>query len=99
MFVLSYRGANVRSVLDGGERFDQGFVDWLKSRPAPVVDMCESFSAEFEHSALDPDTFLKKYYIGHHTPLGNAFTAWSMVDEVVNWLDPKPLSYRSGVGM
>ena len=42
-FVLSYREASIRSVLAGGERFDQGFVDWLKRRPHPVVDMSEAF--------------------------------------------------------
>ena len=98
MFVLSYRQASIRSVLGGDERFDQGFVDWLKNRPHPVVDMCESFKTEYEHSTLDPDTFLKRYYIGHHAPLGNVFTAWAMVDEVVNCLDPKPLTYQLGVG-
>ena len=99
VFVLSYREGSIRSVLGGGERFDQGFVDWLKRRSHPVVDMCESFTTEFEHSTLDLDTFVKRYYIGHHTPLGNAFAAWAVMDEVVNWLNPKPLTYRSGVGI
>ncbi len=98
LLVLSYRQASIRSVLDGGERFDQGFVDWLKLRPHPVVDMCRAFRTEFEQSRLGLDTFLKRYYIGHHTPLGNAFTAWAMVDQVANWLEPKPVTYQSGVG-
>ena len=95
IFVLSYSQASIRSVLDGDERFDQGFVDWLKRRSHPVVDMCESFKTEFEHSIFDLDTFLKRYYIGHHTPLGNTFAAGAMMDEVVNWLDPKPVTYES----
>ena len=98
MFVLSYRDASLRSVLAGGERFDRGFVEWLKVRPHPVVDMCESFEAEWEQSTLDLDTFLERYYIGHHTPLGNAFTAWAMVDDVVDLLHPRPLTYQSGLG-
>ena len=98
IFVLSYRQGSIRSVLDGGERFDQGFVDWLKRRSHPVVDMCQFFKTEFEHSTLDLDTFVNRYYNSHHTPLGNALTAWAMMDEVVNWLDPRPLTYQSGVG-
>jgi hypothetical protein len=88
-------------VLGGDERFDQGFVDWLKSRPYPVVDMGESFKTAFEHSTFDLDTFVDRYYVngGHHTPTGNAFTAWTMMDEVVDWLDPKPLTYQSGLGI
>ena len=97
-FVLSYREASIRSVLAGGERFDQGFVDWLKRRPHPVVDMSEAFKSEFLSSTADPKTFLDKYYLagGHHSPLGNAFTAWTLAAEVVRWLDPKPAPYRAG---
>ena len=100
-FVLSYRQASIRSMLAGGERFDQGFVDWLKLRSHSVVDMGESFKTEFEHSTFDLDTFVKRYYVdgGHHTPPGNAFTAWAMMDEVVDWLDPRPLTYESNVGI
>ena len=36
--------------------------------------------------------------MGHHTPIGNAFTAWAVMDQVVDWLDPEPVTYRSGVG-
>ena len=99
VFMLSYGEAAIRSALGGGDRFDQGFVDWLKRRSHPVLDLCESFKTEFEHSTLDLDTFVKRYYIGHHTPIGNAFTAWAVMEEVVNWLDPKPVTYRSGVGI
>jgi hypothetical protein len=95
MFVLSYRQASIRSMLDGVERFDQEFVDWLKGRTHAVIDMGEAFKSEFDRSTLDPDTFLTKYYIGHHTPLGNSFTAWTMMETVVDWLDPKPLTYES----
>ena len=99
LFMLSYGAAAIRSVLDGSDRFDQGFVDWLKRRPYPVVDLCESFKNEFEHSTFDLDTFMRRYYIGHHTPLGNVFTAWAVMTEVVDWLHPKPVTYRSGVGI
>ena len=97
LFLLSYRQASLRAMLSGGERFDQGFVDWLKRRSHPVVDMGESFRTEFEHSTFDIDTFVKRYYIGgHHAPAGNVFTAWAMMDDVVDWLDPKPVPYRAG---
>ena len=101
LFALSYRSASIRTVLGGDERFDQGFVDWLKSRPYPVVDMGESFKTAFEHSTFDLNTFVDRYYVngGHHTPTGNAFTAWTMMDEVADWLDPKPLTYQSGLGI
>ena len=88
LFALSYRSASIRTVLGGDERFDQGFVDWLKSRPYPVVDMGESFRTAFEHSTFDLDTFVDRYYVngGHHTPTGNAFTAWTMPEHVLEEL-------------
>ena len=97
--MLSYGEAIIRSVLDGNDRFDQGFVDWIKRRSHPVIDLCESYTTEFEYSTLDLDTFMRRYYTGHHTPLGNVFTAWAVMDEVVDWLHPKPVTYRSGVGI
>ena len=101
MFVLSYRGSStsrnpcsIRSMLDGGERFDQEFVDWLTERQYPVVDMYQAFKTEFEYSAMDLDAFVKRYYIGHHTPYGNFITAWTLMDTVVDWLNPKPPPYQ-----
>ncbi len=95
MFVLSYREGTIRSVLDGGQRFDEGFVDWLLRRSRPVVDMCQCFKTEFEHSTYDLDAFVRRFYIGHHTPFGNAYAAWAMMNTVVEWLEPVPLPYRS----
>ena len=57
-----------------------------------------SFASEIERWTLDLDTFMGRYYTDHHTPLGNVFTAWAVMDEVVNWLDPKPDTYRASVG-
>jgi hypothetical protein len=28
---------------------------------------------------------------GHHTPVGNFFTAWALRETLVQWLDPAPL--------
>ena len=38
--------------------------------------------------------------MGRHTPIGNAFTAWAVMDEVVAWLHPEPVGYyRPRVGL
>ena len=62
-------------MLGAGERVDQGFVDWLKNRPHPVVDMCEFYKSEFSHPTFDVDSFLREHYIGHHMPVGNSFSS------------------------
>lgn len=89
MFILSYQHEPLIEALQEGFRFDEGFVDWLKRRDCPVVDMCEKFDEAWRRSRLGLDQFLDPYYIGHHTPAGNFFTAWSIKDTLVGWLDPK----------
>jgi len=32
--------------------------------------------------------------IGHYSPQGNHFFAYSIKDKVVEWLDPKPIPYQ-----
>jgi hypothetical protein len=38
---------------------------------------------------------MKRYYIGHYSPAGNHFFAYSIKDKIVDWLDPKPITYRA----
>ncbi len=94
MIMLSFGSGNVAKFLSGEPRFDQSFVEWLKDKPYPVIDMRDAFAADYRKSKIDVDEYLAPFYNGHHTPRGNFFTAWTLKDSVVQWLDPKPLSYR-----
>ena len=94
MIILSFDGGNMLNELKGKVRFDQTFVDWLKDKPYPVIDMRDAFKADFKNYKLDAGDYVKSYYIGHHNPKGNFFTAWAIKDKVVEWLDPKPLPYK-----
>jgi hypothetical protein len=91
--ILSFGRTNLRKVLAGEERFDRGFLNWIRSRGYPVADMLEVFVRDFEQSKLPVEDFVRRYYIGHHTPAGNHFTAMAIKDAVVRWLNPKPTSY------
>ena len=93
MVILSYRWTNVAAVLTGKPRWDQSFLDFIKGRGYPVIDMRDAFAADFASCKTDPEIYLRKYYNSHHSPAGNYFTAWAIKDEVVRWLDPKPLPY------
>ena len=54
----------------------------------------DEFTSMFESAATDDaEAFLKPYYIGHHTPLGNFVTALALKDTLVGLLDPRPLPY------
>lgn len=94
LLILSFSKRAVIERLEGKPRFDQTFIDWLKDKPYPVIDMREKFQAEFKQMKVEPKTYLDRYYIGHLTPAGNFFSAWAIMKELVAWLDPKPLPYR-----
>ena len=93
MLILSFGQGNIARELQGKSRFDQTFVDWLKSKSYPVIDMRDYFKAEFAQFKMDVNAYLKRYYIGHHNPAGNFFTAWTLKHHLVEWLDPRPAPY------
>jgi hypothetical protein len=94
MIMLSFGRGNVAKHLSGKPRFDQDFVDWLRDKPYPVIDMRDIFAVDYKKYKVDIDQYLAPFYNGHHTPRGNFFTAWAIKDRVIQWLDPKPLPYR-----
>jgi len=49
---------------------------------------------DFKSFNLSLDDYFKRYFIGHYKPTGNHFFAYSIKDKIVNWLDPKPISYQ-----
>jgi len=94
MIMLSFGRGNIAGHLAGEPRFDQSFVNWLKDKPYPVIDMRDAFAADYKRYGIDIDQYLEPFYNGHHTPRGNFFTAWAIKDRVIQWLEPKPLPYR-----
>jgi hypothetical protein len=95
MVVLSFGRQNVAADLEGLPRFDQSFLDWLKKKPFPVVDMRDAFRAEFKQMKIDVKSYLNRYYIGHHSSAGNFFTAQTLTEPMLQWLAPPPLPYRA----
>ena len=94
LVVLSFSQPVMAAALRGEPGFDRSFVDWLSAQPFRSVDMREAFVAKFARSNLEADAFLKPFFIGHHTPLGNFLTAHALKDAVVQWLgEPKPAPY------
>jgi hypothetical protein len=94
MVILSFGQGNIARALQGAPRFDQSFVDWLGNKPYPVLDMRDFFFSDYRQFKVDVNRYLKRYYIGHHNPAGNFFTAWAIKKRFVEWLDPKPAPYR-----
>ena len=93
MVLLSFGRARMKQALSGQALFDQTLVDQLATKPYPVIDMRHAFAAEYQSFNGDLNSFLAPYYIGHHTPRGNFFTAWAIKDTIAKWLSPKPTPY------
>jgi hypothetical protein len=78
----------------GERRYDQEIVDYLAAERYNVFDMNEVHLRDFRRSNLPYGDYLKQFFIGHYNPRGNHFFAYSIKGTVVEWLDPKPITYR-----
>ena len=95
LLVLSFSEGNIAAALNQQPRFDQSFLAFLEGKPYPVIDTRDVFADMFAPygGALGTKEFLRPYYIGHHSPLGNFVTALALKDAVVALLEPKPVPY------
>ncbi|MHC4608519.1 MAG: hypothetical protein ACYTAF_16530, partial [Planctomycetota bacterium] len=93
LYVLSFNARNVARRIHEGTRFDRPFVDFLRKKGVPFVDLMEAHRRDYAYFKCSPERYLKRHYIGHYNPAGNHFCAFAMKDQVVSMLDPKPGSY------
>jgi len=77
-----------------GTRYDQEIVDYLAREKFDYFDMNAVHLRDFKKFNLPYEDYLKQYFIGHYSPRGNHFFAYSIKDTVIRWLDPKPVTYR-----
>ena len=94
LFVLSYSAKSIARYIKEGIRLDQEFVDFLKQKNLPLIDLMEAHKTDYLQHRLEMKDYIDKYYIGHYTPLGNLFCAFAIKDKLVDMLNPKPFPYR-----
>ena len=94
MLILSFGRKSMAAALKDEPLFDQRFVDWVRDKTYPVLDLRDAFRQDFSTSNDGIEGYLEKFYNGHHSPAGNFFFAWSVKDRICEWLDPTPLPYR-----
>jgi len=95
MLVLSHGMEIIRSELRGEPRWDSAFVDAVKGKPYPVIDLRDAHREEFAGMKIGVDEYLNRYYNGHYAPAGNYFQAMAIRKKLVGWLDPRPEPYRT----
>ena len=94
LYVLSYTTYALTDTVQQGSRFDQAFVDFLDEKGLPYVDLLAAHLEDFAKFDLSIKDYIKRYYIGHYSPLGNAFCAYAIKDKLPEIMEPKPVTYR-----
>ena len=99
VFVLSYPPRSVSRFVTEGVRADQPFVDFMKRRGLPVVDLMKAHMDDFALFKGDIKDYLAKHWVGHYNPRGNQFCANTIRQPLIDLLEPKPLPYRTGTAI
>jgi hypothetical protein len=95
LLVILFDPSRTMAELKRGEkRYDQEIVDFLNAEKFLFFDMNKVHVADFQRYRLSWDDYLKQYFIGHYNPRGNHFFAYSIKDTVLQWLEPKPITYQ-----
>lgn len=82
----------------GEARYDQEVVDFIKENDFRFFDMNQVHLEDYKKFNLSLDEYMDRYFIGHYSPSGNHFFAYSLKDPIVEWLDPKPITYQEDDG-
>jgi len=85
----------MRPLVEGKPRYDQEIVDFLKARQFRYFDMNLVHVEDYKNFRIPFEQYAKRYFIGHYSPAGNHFFAHAIKDTVIDWLDPKPITYRN----
>ena len=85
-----------KQLIKGENRTDQTIVDYLESNQFDYFDMNVVHAEDFKNFNLDLDQYYQRYFIGHYNPSGNHFFAYSIAPVLVDWLEPKPVTYARG---
>jgi hypothetical protein len=94
LVVLFDPGRVMPALVQGKPRYDQEIVDFLKENGFTYFDMNVVHAEDFKAFRVSYEEYRRRYFISHYNPAGNHFFAFAIKDSIVNWLDPKPITYR-----
>jgi hypothetical protein len=94
LFLVSYRGGDIVDACEGRPRLDQPFVDFLHSSGIVFVDSLQKHKGDFGQFKIPAKQYVRRYYNGHYAPAGNHFFAFAIKDDLLQWLNPVPFTYR-----
>lgn len=88
-------GRVTRQLIATGTRYEQEIVDFLQDNDYDYFDMNVVHVEDYKNFKLSVDDYYKRFFINHYNPAGNHFFAYSIKDKIVEWLDPKPITYQN----
>ncbi|MHC4364162.1 MAG: hypothetical protein ACYSTJ_01680 [Planctomycetota bacterium] len=95
LMVIIFNPSVTRELLNKAEtRYDREIVDFLNENNFNYIDMNLFHVEDFKSFNLSVDDYFNRYFIGHYSPVGNHFFAYSIKDRIIKWLDPKPITYQ-----
>ena len=94
MIILFDPYGATRQLLNGEPRIDQEIVDFLEKNNFNYFDMNMVHVEDYQSFNLSQEEYYQRYFIGHYSPTGNHFFAFSIKPRIVEWLDPPPFTYR-----
>ena len=94
LVILFDPGRVLPEMRTSGTRYDQQIVDYLTKERFDFFDMNDVHLRDFQNYKLSFADYMKLYFIGHYNPRGNHFFAYSIKNKVVEWLNPKPITYQ-----
>ena len=83
-----------RQLISTGKRYDQPIVDYLRDNQILHFDMNLVHAEDYKCFNLPLEDYMARYHIGHYNPTGNHFFAHSIKNPIIEWLSPKPITYR-----
>ena len=78
----------------GQARYDQEIMDFIKDHNFRFFDMNMVHLEDYKKFNLSMEEYMERYFIGHYKPAGNHFFAYAIKDPIVDWLNPKPITYQ-----
>jgi len=97
LYILSYPAGYLAQAYENSERWDQSFIDFMKSRELPFVDLGQAHFDEYKQFNIGLKEYFEKYFIGHYNPRGNMLCAQAIINPLVDLLSPKPIPYEEKI--
>ena len=85
----------MKPLVEGKPRYDQTIVDFLREKEFRFFDMNLVHVEDYKQFKIPFDQYTKRYFIGHYSPAGNHFFAYAIRNTVIDWLEPKPITYQN----